>query len=276
MAETELELETLEVQLLLEGIYQRWGYDFRQYALSSLRRRIRMIVERRRLGSVSALQEQVLRDPQALDELLLALSVHATAMFRDPPFFAALRSLVIPRLRTYPFIRIWCAGCSTAEEVYSLAIVLEEEGIYDRCRVYATDFNEAVIRTAKAGVFPLEVMKEYPTNYQAAGGRHAFSSYYTAAYDHVLVDPKLRRNVLFAQHNLAIDASFNEFQLLLCRNVMIYFNRDLQARVHDLLYESLPIYGFLALGNRESLHMTPHEHDYEPCDERNKIYRRIR
>ena len=270
------ELETIEIQLLLEGLYRQYGFDFRDYALASLKRRIWNTIRAERLTTVSGLQEKVLHDPGCLERFLLGLSVHVTAMFRDPSFYLAFRQKVVPLLRTYPFIRIWHAGCSTGEEVYSMAILLQEEGLYNRCRLYATDMSDMVLRKARAGIFPLESMQEYTQNYLQAGGKHSFSEYYTAAYDHALFRSSLKDNIVFSQHNLAIDGSFNEFNVILCRNVLIYFNPVLQERVHNLLYESLSRFGVLGLGRQESLKFTPHEQDYEALEKREKLYRRIR
>jgi chemotaxis protein methyltransferase CheR len=269
------ELEQIEIQLLLEGMFQYYGFDFRDYALASLKRRIWNAIRMERLSSVSGLQEKVLHDPACLERFLLGLSVHVTAMFRDPGFYATFRRNVVPLLRTYPFIRIWHAGCSTGEEVYSMAILLHEEGLYHRCRIYATDMNEVVLKKAKAGIYPLDLMQEYTHNYLQAGGQRAFSEYYTAAYDHAIFRSWLKENIVFSQHNLAIDRSFNEFNVILCRNVLIYFNQSLQKRVHNLLYDSLSHFGVLGLGRQESLNFTPHEHNYEALDKREKLYRRI-
>jgi chemotaxis protein methyltransferase CheR len=269
------ELENLEIQLLLEGIFRHYGYDFRSYAYASLRRRVWKRIRAEELDSVSALQQRVLHDEEAMTRLLMDLSVNVTAMFRDPTFYVAVRKLVIPLLRTYPFIRIWHAGCSTGEEVYSLAILLHEEGVYDRARIYATDINEEVLQTAKARIYPLEKMQEYTQNYQRAGGTRSFSEYYTAAYDGALFAPALARNVIFAQHNLVTDRSFSEFNLILCRNVMIYFNRSLQDHVHQLFYESLPTYGILALGSKETLRFSRSEKCFEVLSAQEKIYRKI-
>lgn len=269
------DLEQLEIDLLLEGVFRRYGYDFRQYARGSLRRRVYKRVLDERVSSVSSLQEKVLRDPQALERLILELSINVTAMFRDPSFYVSLRSRVVPLLRTYPFIRIWVAGCSTGEEVYSLAMVLHEEDLYERTRIYATDINERVLQSAEEGVFPLEKMRSYTENYIKAGGRKAFSEYYSAGSKGASFNRDLIQNVVFAQHNLVSDRSFNEFNLILCRNVMIYFDRELQERVHKLFYESLPIYGILALGGKESLRFSTLESSYEALDTKQKIYRRI-
>jgi chemotaxis protein methyltransferase CheR len=270
------QLERIEIQLLTEGIYRHYGFDFRSYAYASLKRRLWKRVAAEGLATVSALQELVLHQEGAMQRLLQDLSVNVTAMFRDPRFFLAFREKVIPLLRTYPFLRLWHAGCSTGEEVYSMAIVLEEEGLYDRVRIYATDINDVVLERAAAGIFPLDKMQEYTQNYQKAGGRAAFSEYFTAAYDAALFSPALRRNVVFAQHNLVTDRSFSEFHVIICRNVMIYFDRTLQDRVHTLFYESLPIYGMLALGSKESVRGTTVEDAYEALDPREKIYRKVR
>jgi chemotaxis protein methyltransferase CheR len=269
------DLETIEIQLFLEGVFRHYGFDFRDYAPVSLRRRIWNVIRAEQLSSVSGLQEKVLHDPACLERFLLAVSVNVTAMFRDPGFYLAFRSKVVPLLRTYPFIRIWHAGCSTGEEVYSMAILLQEEGLYERCRLYATDMNEAVLSRARAGIFSADRMQSYTQNYLQAGGQRSFSEYYTAAYDHVIFQPSLQENVIFAQHNLAMDGSFNEFNVILCRNVMIYFNKALQARVHHLLYESLVMFGILALGDKESLKFTSHESQYEVWESRAKLYRKL-
>jgi len=270
------ELETLEIHLLLEGMFRYYGFDFRDYALASLKRRIWNAVRAERLNTVSGLQEKVLHDPACMERFLLGLSVNVTAMFRDPSFYYAFRSQVVPILRTYPFIRIWHAGCSTGEEVYSMAILLHEEGLYHRCRIYATDMNEAVLKKAKAGIFPLELMQEYTQHYLQAGGNRSFSEYYTAAYDSAIFRSSLKENIVFSQHNLATDGSFNEFNVIFCRNVLIYFNQSLQERVHKLFYESLSQFGILGLGRQESLQFTYHEKDYEVLEKREKLYRRIR
>ena len=270
------DLEQLEIDLLLEGVYRRYGYDFRQYARGSLRRRIYKRVLDERVSSISNLQERVLRDPQAMERLVLELSINVTAMFRDPTFYLSLRTKVIPLLRTYPFIRIWVAGCSTGEEVYSLAILLHEEDLYDRTRIYATDINERVLQRAEEGVFPLDKMRSYTENYIKAGGRKAFSEYYNAGAKGAGFQRRLVENVVFAQHNLVSDRSFNEFNLIMCRNVMIYFDKALQNHVHDLFHRSLVNFGVLTLGRKESIKFTNHEGSYEPIDALERIYRKIK
>lgn len=268
-------LEEIEVSLLLEGLYRHHGLDYRDYARSSLRRRLRNAVVAERVANISELQAKVLHERAALERLLSHLSVNVTAMFRDPSFFRALRERVIPWLRSHPFIRIWHAGCSTGEEAYSLAIVLKEEGLYDRCRIYATDMNQQVLEQARDGIFPLDLMQEYTGNYLQSGGKASFSDYSTAGHDHVILKRSLSRNVVFAQHNLVTDGSFNSFHLVLCRNVMIYFNPTLQARVHGLIFQSLCRFGMLAVGRRETLSHTVHEKEYETLDAEERIFRRL-
>jgi chemotaxis protein methyltransferase CheR len=268
--------EELEIELLLEAVYRHYGFDFRHYARASTRRRLWKRAYAEKLETISGLQEKVLHDPSCMERLLLDLSINVTSMFRDPSFFAMFRAKVVPLLRTYPFIRVWNAGCSTGEETYSLAILLEEVGLYDRSRIYATDINEAVLEQAAQGVFPLAKMREYTENYLAAGGSRSFSEYYVTAYDGAQFDRSLRDNIVFAQHNLVSDRSFNEFQVIVCRNVMIYFDRELQDRVHSLFADSLAHLGVLGLGRKESIRYSGQAGLYESLDEREKLYRRVR
>ena len=269
------ELERLEIQLLLEAIVRRYGFDFREYAPASLKRRLWRRAYAEKVETMSALQDRVLHDPAVMERLLLDLSINVTSMFRDPTFFKALREKVVPHLRTYPFIRIWNAGCSTGEETFSLAILLREEGLYDRARIYATDINEAVLGRARAGAFPLEKMRVYTENYIRAGGTESFSSYYTTDGDTARFKPELLEQVVFAQHNLVSDAPFNEFNMIVCRNVMIYFGKKLQDRVHELFYESLDPFGILALGHKESIKFSPYEGRFEALDAPEKLYRKM-
>jgi len=270
------ELERIEIELLLEGVFRHYGFDFRSYAYASIRRRLWKRTEAEGLSSISELQALVLHDAAAMERLLLDLSVSVTAMFRDPGFYQVFREDVVPLLRTYPFIRIWHAGCSTGEEVYSTAIVLEEEGLLERTRIYATDINAAVLQQARAGIFPLNRMQEYTENYIRAGGKRSFSEYYTAKYDGALFSPSLTRNTVFSQHNLVTDRSFAEFTIIFCRNVLIYFDRDLQNRVHTLFYDSLVMLGILALGSKESLRFSQYEPCYENLHPRERLYRKVR
>ena len=268
-------LEDIEIGLLLEGLYRAHGFDFRDYSRASIKRRILEMMRGEKLGTVSAFQNRILHDAACLDRFLLGLSVHATAMFRDPSFYATFRRKVVPLVRTYPTVQIWIAGCSTGEEVYSLAILLQEERLYEKCRIYATDISHAVLRRARDGIFPLAAMREYTSNYHKSGGAHEFSDYYTAQYDSVIFSSGLKQNVIFSEHNLATDGSFNEFQVILCRNVMIYFNKDLQARVHKLLYDSLSMFGVFGLGNKESLKFTPRASAYQHLNTNDKLYRKV-
>ena len=270
------DVQRIEVELLLEGIYRRYGFDFREYAPASLRRRLRRRMDSEQLDTISGLQDRVLHDPAVMERLLLDLSINVTAMFRDPTFFVAFRERVVPLLRTYPFARIWVAGCSTGEEVYSLAILLAEEGLSDRVRIYATDINEAVLELARLGVFPLDKMREYTQNYIRAGGTSAFSEYYVARYDGAQFSRSLVEGVVFAQHNLASDSAFNEFHAISCRNVMIYFDRPLQEHVHRLFHESLATFGILALGQKETIRFSPLESCYEELDAAERLYRKVR
>ncbi|MEO5576764.1 MAG: protein-glutamate O-methyltransferase CheR [Gaiellaceae bacterium] len=272
----ELELEQIELELLLEGIHRRYGFDFRQYAPASLRRRVRRRMDGEQVETISALQNLLLRDPAVMERLLLDLSVNVTAMFRDPTFFLSFRTNVVPVLRTYPFARLWVAGCSTGEEVYSLAILLEEAGLSDRVRIYATDINEAVIERARLGVFPLDKMQEYTQNYIRAGGTRPFSEYYVARYDGAQFGRQLIDSVVFAQHNLVSDAMFNEFNVITCRNVMIYFAQPLQEHVHGLFYDSLAMFGVLALGQKETIRFSPYESCFDELDAEERLYKKVR
>jgi chemotaxis protein methyltransferase CheR len=273
-ARAEAEREAIEIALLLEGVHQHYGFDFRQYARASLRRRLWRRVYAEGLATISGLQERVLHDQAAMERLLLDLSINVTSMFRDPGFFASFRQNVVPSLRTYPFLRIWNAGCSTGEETYSLAILLREVGLYDRTRIYATDINEAVLVSAAEGIYPLAKMKEFTENYLAAGGSRSFSDYYRAAYGGAQLDRSLAENVVFAAHNLVSDRSFNEFHVIVCRNVMIYFDRTLQQQVHGLFVDSLVPFGVLALGRKETLAHSARAADFDVVDELERIYRK--
>lgn len=272
----EPELEDLEIQLLLEGIVRRYGYDFREYALSSLKRRVRKALHDQEVRTISALQEKILHDEGAMRRFLDVLTVDATGMFRDPGFYATFRARVVPPLKGEPLIRLWHAGCAGGEEVYSMAILLHEEGLLDRALLYATDLNPGLLEKGKEGIYPLAAMQAHTRNYIEGGGRRSFSEYYTARYERVRLEPWLKAKIVWAQHNLVSDASFNEFHVILCRNVMIYFNRSLQDRVHRLLYESLAPGGVLGLGSKESLQFTPHEAAYAALDEREKLFRKTR
>lgn len=270
------DVEALEIELLLTAIERRYGYDFRNYSGASLRRRIRRAVEKEGVRTISDLQSCILHDPDCMQRFVTYLAVCTTSMFRDSGFYLAMRAKVIPLLRTYPFIRIWHAGCATGEEVYSMAILLKEEGIYERCRLYATDLSDELLHRARTGIYPLDKIRSYTANYHRAGGTGEFSAYYTADHKNAVLTPSLRRNIVFSQHNLASDGSFNEFNVILCRNVMIYFDATLCDRVHELLYESLGMFGVLGLGMKETLAGTPRADRYETLDPVARLYRRAR
>lgn len=268
------EIEDLEIQLLLEALYQRYHYDFRHYARASIKRRL--VQARTQLGfaSVSAMQDRVLHDPAMLPRLLDFLTVQVSEMFRDPSYFRALREKVLPHLRTYPSLKVWIAGCSTGEEVYSLAILFREEGLYDRTIFYATDINPEALAAAEAGVYALDRIRKFTQNHQASGGKSSLSDYYTAAYGRAVFEKSLRNRVVFSDHSLVTDAVFAEMHLISCRNVMIYFDRPLQDRAIGLFRESLTRKGFLGLGSKESLRFSTHAPAFVEFAGAEKIYQR--
>lgn len=274
-ADARHDLETLEIDLLLEGAFRQYGYDFRGYARSSLRRRVHGIMQNEGTTTVSALQDRILHDRSAWERFLQGLSVNVSTMFRDPEFFLAVRRVAVPLLRTYPFIRIWQAGASYGEEAYSLAILLEEEGLYHRSLIYSTDINDAALRRAREGIYPADVMQRFTQNYVQAGGTKSFSEYYTARYDLAIIRPSLRQNIVFSQHNLVSDGPFNEFNVVLCRNVMIYFTKTVQEHVLKLLHASLGSFGILGVGTGESLRLTSLEALYERLTDGQKLYKRL-
>lgn len=268
------EIFDIETGLLMEGIYQVYGYDFREYAESSLRRRLAQWLSGSGCVTLSLAQSRLLRDRAFFDTLLRGITVNVSEMFRDPAFFKALREQVVPYLKTYPFVKIWLAGCATGEEAYSVAILLLEEGLRGRFRIYATDINEEVIRKAREGIYPLQELQHFTRNYQQAGGTGSFSDYYTARYDHAILAPELREDMVFAAHNLAVDADFGEMNMILCRNVMIYFKQPLKERVLGLFDSSLLPGGFLCLGTKESLENRAVSASYDIVAARMQIYRK--
>lgn len=268
------ELQEVEINLLLEGLYQMYGYDFRGYVRASLRRRIINRMQAERLPTITALLEKVLHERECLERLLNDLSIRMTEMYRDPDFFAAFRFHVVPLLRDLPEIRIWHAGCATGEEVYSMAILMLEEGLAEKTKIYATDMNEKALLAAQKGAFPLKKMQQYTKNYLKAGGKKAFSEYYTTDHQFAYFYPILEENLFFAQHNLVTDGSFNEFHVILCRNVMIYFDNHLQQQVHGLFHNSLAKGGFIGLGSKESILFLPKGLQYEEFNPQERIYRK--
>jgi chemotaxis protein methyltransferase CheR len=253
MSEEQHRLEVIELDLLLEAIYRAHGYDFRQYARASLRRRFALAMQELGEPTLTALQGRVLRDDTAFHTVLNRLSVTVTEMFRDPPFFKALREEVLPVLDSYPYLKVWIAGCATGEEVYSLGILFKEEGLYERTRFYATDINQQSLKIAKEGIYPVRSMAANTQNYHAAGGRGDFSDYYTAGYESLRISEDIRGNMVFSHHNLASDGIFNEMNLIVCRNVLIYFNKALQKQVLQLFHDSLSSLGYLGLGSKETV-----------------------
>lgn len=269
------EREELEIDLLLQAVYRVSGFDFNQYMRSSIKRRIDNRMRLDRVRTVSGMIEKVLYDKGFVEKLISDFSINVTEMFRDPDFFKSFRTKVIPLLQELPEIRIWHAGCSTGEEAFSMAILLEEEGLYDRSKIYATDMNERVLEQAGKGILPLNRMQSYTKNYLQSGGSQAFSEYYTTDYQFAYLNPSLLKNITFFQHNLVTDGSFNEFHVIMCRNVMIYFNSELQESVNQLFYDSLSKGGFLGVGNKETLRTMDYSEKYSEFDCREKIYKKL-
>ncbi len=267
-------ISELEILLLLEAVYQKYGYDFRQYSKAHIRRRIMHRMAMSGLEDVAQVQSKVLKDEIFASELLQDLSITVTEMFRDKDFYKSLRENVIPILKTYPFIKIWHAGCSTGEEAYSMAIIMQEEGLYDRTIIYATDFNQYALNRAKEGVFSNVLMKPYTVNYQLPGGKESFSDYYTASYDNVIMNQSLKKNIVWANHNLVTDSVFAEAHLILCRNVLIYFDKNLQNKVQKLFYDSLIYGGILCLGSKEGLRFTDFCEKYMELDKKQRIFKK--
>lgn len=268
------EVEDVEIRLLLEGVQRIYGYDFRDYADASIKRRLTQWLTESEFETFSQAQSLVLRDRGAFESLLRGITVNVTEMFRDPAFFRALREQVVPFLKTYPFVKIWHAGCATGEEAYSMAILLNEEGMAGRYRMYATDINEAVLQKAGEGVMLIREMQRFTRNYQKSGGRASFADYYTARYDRAILSSTLKKDIVFAPHNLAVDSEFGEMNLVLCRNVMIYFKPALKERCLNLFDSSLLAGGFLCLGLKESLEKRKMTERYEELAPALRIYRK--
>lgn len=266
--------EDIEIELLLEALFQRYHYDFRRYARASIKRRLAQARAQLGFATLSALQDRVLHDPAMLPRLLDFLTVQVSEMFRDPSYFKALREKVLPHLSTYPSLRVWIAGCSTGEEVYSLAILFKEEGLYDRTIFYATDINPEALAATEAGVYAVDRIRKFTENHQRSGGKSSLSDHYTAAYGRAVFDSSLRHRVVFSDHSLVTDAVFAEMHLISCRNVMIYFDRSLQDRAIGLFRESLARKGFLGLGSKESLRFSTHAPAFADFVPEDKIYQR--
>lgn len=264
----------IELKMLMEAVYLKYNYDFRDYTGASQKRRILVAMREMECDTVSRLQAKVMHEADGFAQLLQYLTIPVTEMFRDPEYWLALREHVVPFLKTYPSLKVWVAGCSTGEEVYSLAILLQEEGLLERTIIYATDINPESLEAARRGVFNLDRMRLYTENYQKAGGRRAFSDYYTAAYAGALFERGLIENVTFADHSLATDSVFSETHFVSCRNVLIYFNRKLQDRVLGLFHESLCYRGFLGLGSKESIDFSSYAGRFDVLARRERIYRK--
>ncbi|AKJ29848.1 CheR family methyltransferase [Caldimonas brevitalea] len=264
----------IEIQLLLQGIYLTYQHDFRDYAVASLRRRMQQAMERFGCERLSQLQDKILHQPEVFAQSLQYFTVQLSDFFRDPAYFRALREEVVPELRTYPSVKVWVAGCSSGEELWSLAILFQEEGLLPRTVFYATDINPEALRTAEAGVYPLDRVAQFSTNYRLAGGKASLADYYVSAYDAAVFDRQLRSRVVFADHSLATDHVFSEVHLVSCRNVLIYFNRNLQDRAIGLFKDALVRRGFLGLGSKETLRFTSHQEAFEEWLPDQRIYRR--
>lgn len=264
----------VQIQTLLEEVFKKTGFDFRQYSPPSMRRRVQDAMDIERIKTIDEMVERVRKKPEALQKLIMTLSVPTTSLFRDAQVFKTIRTTLIPKLRSTS-VRVWSAGCSTGEKAYSLSILFREEGLNKHTRIYATDLNEQLVETAKKGMFRLSVMQDYTSNYHNSGGTSGFSDYYTSAYGSAKFHEELKENMVFSQHNMVTDSSFNEFNLILCRNVMIYFNKELQDKVHGLLFKSLTPGGFLILGDKENIRFTPFETSYKAISPTLKIYQKM-
>jgi chemotaxis protein methyltransferase CheR len=267
-------IEDIEIRLLLEALYSRYHYDFRNYAMASVKRRLRQAREQLGFASISALQESLLHEPAMLPRILGYLTVQVSEMFRDPTYFRAIREKVVPHLRTYPSLKVWIAGCSGGEELYSFVILFREEGLEERTLFYATDINQDSLRVAEAGIFGLDRMQLFTENHRKSGGKSSLSDFYQAAYGRVSFDKTLRRKVVFSDHSLVTDAVFAEMQLISCRNVLIYFDRTAQDRAVGLFRDSLARKGFLGLGSKESLRFSQHAESFADFLREEKIYQR--
>jgi chemotaxis protein methyltransferase CheR len=269
-----LQNENLEIELFLDAMYEKHGYDFRSYSRAHLKRRIMNIKNNKNYDSISMMTHDLIWDKDFKKNILHEFSINYTEMFRDPEFYNYLREEVFETLRTFPFIKIWHAGCSTGEEVYSLAIMLKEAGLYDRCQIYATDFNDSVLKIAESGIYPLHDIREYTKNYQTAGGKRSFSDYYDADNHNVILDQSLKEKIVFANHNLVSDGVFGEINLIMCRNVLIYFNKDLQDKVFKLFEESLCQGCFMCLGSKETLKFSKFDEKFDSVSEKHKVYKK--
>lgn len=265
----------IEVECLIQALYLRWGYDFRGYSRASLRRRVARYLAESGFGRIADLQHDIIRDAQRCQHFVRGLTINVTDMFRDPAFYVALREQVIPELRSHPFIKIWHAGCATGEEAYSMSILLQEAGLGDRAVIYATDINAKVLEQARKGIYHERTLASARENYRQGGGTRRFEDYISTGYDRFMMAPELKKNMVFTTHDLVIDQAFGEMQLVICRNVLIYFRRELQARVLTLFYQSLDLGGFLGLGIKESLNSFPKVNSFKAVNADVRLYQRI-
>ncbi|RYZ08699.1 MAG: protein-glutamate O-methyltransferase CheR [Myxococcales bacterium] len=265
----------IELKLFLEAIYLKYEYDFRQYAHSSLKRRVTAAMTRFGCATITQLQELVMHDALAFPQLLDFLTVQVSEMFRDPTYFRTVRESVVPVLRTYPSLKVWVAGCSQGEEAYSFAILLREEGLLDRTLIYATDINGTALRSAETGVYDIARLPTFTENHRLSGAKGSLSDYYTAGYGRAVLDSSLRQHIVFSDHSLATDAVFAEVQLISCRNVLIYFDRQLQDRALGLFHEALSHKGFLGLGSKETIRFSALAAQFQPINERERVYRKV-
>lgn len=266
--------ENLEIDLFLEAMYKQYGYDFRNYSRASIKRRILHRLNLTDFQTISAMQYELINNWDFFETVLRDFSINVTEMFRDPLFYKAIREKIIPQVKDLKQINIWHAGCATGEEVYSMAILLKEEGIYEKCRIYATDFNKDVLEKAKQGVYPAKLLKKYILNYREAGGVESFTDYYIAKYELVLMNNALKKNILFSDHNLTSDSVFGEMDIIICRNVLIYFNFDLQNHVFKLFLDALEKSGFLCLGSKETVSLSDYAQDFEAIDKKERIFQK--
>lgn len=267
-------VEDIEIKLFLDALYQRHGYDFRSYSMSHIKRRIHIKLKKDNLDNISQMIHKILYEKDYYEEVIREFSINVTEMFRDPSFFKYFREEIVPILKTYPQLKIWHAGCATGEEVYSMAIILKEEGLYDRTQIYATDFNHNSLESAKKGIYAIEDIREYTKSYLLSGGQNDFSDYYTSQYNRVIMNSSLKENITFYEHNLVIDQSFGVMNLIMCRNVLIYFDRNLQNKVFDLFNTSLKDHSFLCLGSKENLEHSSVMADFKRYENEYKIYQK--
>ncbi len=266
--------EDYETYLFIEAVRLKYGYNFSEYSRAHIKRRIKSRLIKSGFSNILEMAHKILEDENFFREVLLDFSINVTEMFRDPLFFKNIRENIIPVLESYPIIKIWHAGCSSGEEVYSMAILLKECGLYQRCQIYATDFNQKVLEKAKEGIYSLESIKEHTKNYMLSGGKQSFSDYYIAKYDNAILDNDLKKRITFAEHNLVTDGSFGEMNLVMCRNVLIYFDRSLQNRVNKLFFESLVKGGYLCLGSKETLLYSDSAEKFDTISEEFRVYRK--